>query len=208
MNGFVEMISDLIPKERDQRVKRIWMLIGLVVGTLAVSFAMMILIKRLQGVLASPLKEYALYAYGGVFFITVLNSATIIFPTPGMALVLAAANNWNPFIIAIVASIGGTLGEVTAYWVGRAGKNVILPDQSKTYKRAEEWTDRHGGWMFSLLAGVPLMPFDIVGLMAGGLKYPVGKFLFFCWLGRIPRTFIEVFFGAQLLRWIFHFFFR
>lgn len=208
MNGFVEMISDLIPKERDQRVKRIWMLVGLVLGTLAVSFAMMILIKRLQGVLASPLKEYALYAYAGVFFITVLNSATIIFPTPGMALVLAAANNWNPFIIAIVASIGGTLGEVTAYWVGRAGKNVILPEQSKTYKRAEEWTDRHGGWMFSLLAGVPLMPFDIVGLMAGGLKYPVGKFLLFCWFGRIPRTFIEVFFGAQLLRWVFHFFFR
>lgn len=208
MNGFVEILSELIPKERDKRVRRIWMLVGLVLFTLAVSFGMMLLMKRLQGVLASPLKEYALYAYLGVFVITTLNSATIVFPTPGMALVLAAANSWNPFIIAIVASIGGTLGEVTGYLVGRAGKNVILPDQSKTYKRAEEWTKSHGGWVFSLLAGVPLVPFDIVGIMAGGLKYPVGKFLLFCWFGRIPRTFIEVFFGAQLLRWVFQFLFR
>ncbi len=208
MNGIVEILTAIIPRERDRRLKRIWLLLGLVAAMLALSFMVLMLTVKLQGLLRRPLQEYALYAYVGVFIITTLNSATIIFPAPGMALVLSAASTWNPIWIALAASLGGSLGELTGYLVGRAGKNVVIPEQSAVYQRAEGWMRQHGAWVISFLAGVPLAPFDIVGLVAGGLRYPVGKFLLFCWFGRIPRTFVEVYFGASLLRWAFHFLFK
>ncbi|MBI4330023.1 MAG: VTT domain-containing protein [Chloroflexi bacterium] len=208
MNGIVEILSEMIPKERDRKIRTVWFLLALVGATLVVSFLVLLLIVRLQPLLSRPLQEYALYAYLGVFFITVLNSSTIIFPAPGMALVLAAASRWDPVWIAIAASMGGSLGELTGYLIGRAGKTVIVADQSEVYKRAERWMRHYGAWVVSFLAGIPLMPFDIVGLVAGGLKYPVGKFLLFCWFGRIPRTFVEVFGGAMLLKWVLHFLFR
>ncbi len=202
MNAIVQILTEIIPREREQRIKRIWLLAGLVGATLALSFGILMLLLRVQALLSRPLEDYAPYAYLGAFVITVLNSSTILFPGPGMALVVAAASRWDPVWIAVAASIGGSLGELTGYLVGRAGKNVIIAEQSTLYQKAEKWMRSRGGWVVTFLAGVPLTPFDVVGIVAGGLRFPVGKFLLFCWLGRLPRTFVEVFFGASLLKYL------
>ena len=58
---------------------------------------------------------------------------------------------------------------------------------------------RHGGWAIFLFALFPFLIFDFVGIAAGMLRYPVRKFILYCWLGRLPRAFIECYVGATLL---------
>ena len=105
----------------------------------------------------------------------------------------------NPPLVALVASIGGTLGEISGYLVGYGGRAFIAPDQSERYQMAERWMQRRGGFAIFLFALVPFFIFDFVGIAAGVFRYPVKKFLLYAWLGRLPRSFIEVYVGSSLL---------
>lgn len=153
------------------------------------------------------LKQFAEYGYLGVFLVTVVSSLSILLPLPGTIVVLAAADIWNPALVALVAGIGGSLGEISAYIVGYGGRVFIKPEQTGRYKEAERWMTRRGGFAIFLFALIPFLIFDFIGIAAGVFKYPLKKFLFFTLLGRLPRSFIEVYiylkFGVPLLDWIF-----
>jgi membrane protein YqaA with SNARE-associated domain len=152
------------------------------------------------------LRQFAEYGYLGVFLVTLISSLSILLPLPGTVVVLAAADIWNPALIALVAGIGGALGEISAYMLGYGGRAVIAPEQSKRYKQAEGWMKRRGGFAIFLFALIPFLIFDFMGIAAGVFRYPLRKFLFFTLLGRLPRSFIEVYvylwFGVPLLEWI------
>lgn len=150
-----------------------------------------------------PLNQFAWLAYLVVFVISLLSSATIVFPAPGVAVLMAAAAKWNPAIVAIVASIGGTLGELTGYYAGRLGRRIIITEYQAGYEKAVGWMNRYGLWSIAVFAFVPVLIFDLVGLAAGALKLPVWKFLLACWGGRIARSFVEAYFGATVIPLIF-----
>lgn len=151
----------------------------------------------------ATLDRFAILAYLAAFIIALLSNATIVIPAPGIALIIAIATQFNPAMVAIAASAGGTLGELSGYLAGRVGERIIAAEHIKGYEFAKHRVERHGYWIVSLFAAVPLVLFDIVGLVAGGLKIPVGKFLLATWVGRIPRSFVEVYGGATLLHLIF-----
>ena len=116
-------------------------------------------------------------------------------------MVIAAAI-WNTALIALVASIGGALGESTGYLLGYAGRAVIAPEQLQRYQVAEKWMKRRGGLAIFLFAFFPFLIFDFVGIAAGVFRYPLRKFLLFCWAGRLPRSFIECYAGATILEFV------
>jgi membrane protein YqaA with SNARE-associated domain len=144
--------------------------------------------------------RYGRYAYPAIFLICLLSSLTILIPAPGTVLWLLLVKflNLNKVLAGVVGSIGGTLGEITGYYVGYAGRAVIAPQYSQRYQMAERWMRRYGGITIFVFA-FTWLPFDLAGLAAGSLKYPVGKFLLFCWLGRLPRHIIEAYAGVSLL---------
>lgn len=153
------------------------------------------------------LKHFAQYGYLGVFLVALVSSLSIFLPLPGTVVVLAAADVWNPVLVALIAGIGGTLGEISGYLLGYGGRAIISPEQHERYEQAESWMRRRGGIAIFLFALIPFLIFDFIGIAAGVFKYPVHKFLFFTLLGRLPRSFIEVYvyliFGVPLLEWIF-----
>jgi len=153
------------------------------------------------------LKQFAQYGYLGVFLVTLVSSLTVLLPLPGTVVVLAAADIWNPPLIALVAGVGGALGEISGYIVGYGGRAFIAPEQTERYQEAERWMKRRGGLAIFLFALLPFLIFDFVGIAAGVFRYPLKKFLFFTLLGRLPRSFIEVYvylwLGIPLLDWIF-----
>lgn len=170
---------------------------------IALTTALVYLMWVLQGSLKAPLKEFAVLAYVIVFGATFLSSSTIIFPAPGVAIVIAAASTWNPAIVALVASIGGSLGELTAYYAGYLGKKIIIGEHRVGYYWAESWMNRYGVWAVLIFALIPMLLFDLVGLVAGALRMPVWKFLMACWGGRLPRSFVEAYVGAGIIPLIF-----
>ena len=191
----MDEVSQKIPIIKKKWVQTVLWAIALLVFTGALVYLMWILQKQFR----ISLKEYDFLAYLIVFAVTFLASCTIVLPAPGAAIVITAAAIWNPVIVALVASVGSTLGEVTAYYAGYVGKKIIINEQRPAYQRAVSWMNRYGIWTVLVIAAIPLALFDIVGLVAGALRPPLWKFLLACWVGRIPKSFIEAYIGAGLI---------
>ena len=171
------------------------------IGILSFSSGLFYLLQFIEAHYETSLAGFALHAYLLVFAITLLSSATIVLPVPvGTVLVIAAGATWNPAIVAIVASIGGTIGELSGYYAGYLGRKVVVKEQRAGLDRATRLMNKYGIWAVSFIAMIPVILFDIVGLVAGALKLPVWKFLLACWIGRLPRSFFEVYGGGELLR--------
>lgn len=168
-----------------RRVGR-WVLLAVLI---AVSLAIGISILRFS---PEP-GELDKYGYLGAFLLTLICSATILFPTPGFIVIFAMVVNpvfsWP--LVALAAAVGGGLGESTAYFAGYGGKVIIAPEKSKRYKRAMEWTRRYGGITIFLFSLAPFLPFDLAGLAAGAMRYPFWKFLTATLAGRLIRSFVE-----------------
>ena len=63
------------------------------------------------------LEGFQQYGYIGAFLVAFISSATVIFPMPGIVIVLAIAASpvFNTALVALAAGVGTTLGETTAY---------------------------------------------------------------------------------------------
>ncbi|HEX75563.1 MAG TPA: VTT domain-containing protein [Dehalococcoidia bacterium] len=174
-----------------------------VIGVVALTAGLVYFMWFLEAYFRLPLGRFAPLAYLVVFGVTLLSSSTIIFPAPGVAVIMAAASKWNPAIVAVVASVGSTLGELTGYYAGYWGRKIIVTEHREGYNRAVAWMNRYGLWAIFVFALIPVLIFDLMGLVAGALRLPVWKFLLACWGGRIVRSFIEAYFGAGAIPFFF-----
>ena len=139
--------------------------------------------------------QLAAIGYSGIFLVSLLSSATIILPAPSLALVFAmgSALPWLP--VGLAAGAGEALGELTGYLAGVGGR-VMIEDQ-KGYDRLTAWMERRGGITIFFLSVIPNPLFDLAGIAAGTLRYPVWRFLLFCWLGKSIKTCIVAWAGSQ-----------
>jgi membrane protein YqaA with SNARE-associated domain len=143
------------------------------------------------------------YGYLGAFLISLLSSATIILPVPGIAVIFALGATYDPYLVGLAAGAGSALGELSGYMAGYSGQGVLR--KSKTYLRMEHWMRRRGSVVIFVLAFVPNPIFDLAGAAAGILRYPVWKFLLFCFLGKTPRSILVAFAGAWALEGVLKF---
>lgn len=164
--------------------------IAFFLGVLGLSCALVVLFR-----LYFNLEEFLLYGYLGIFLLTVVCSATIIFPLPGEAVLIAAGGALNPFWLGLVASIGGALGELTGYLAGYWGRKIIVGEYQERYQQAERWMRRYGIPTVFVFALVPLLLFDLAGIAAGALRFPLWKFLLACWVGKLIRSLAEAYLG-------------
>ncbi len=127
-------------------------------------------------------KQLAGFGYFGVFVVSLVSSATVILPVPGVLVAFPLVTALNPALVALAASTGGIFGEITGYMAGYGGHGIT--HGSEMHLRAERWMKRWGSWTIFLFAAVPLVPFDIAGVIAGALRYPLWKFLLIGWVGK------------------------
>ena len=183
---------------RSVQVKKWLTISGIVLGMLVLTATIIYFFRFIEAYLQTSLEGFAWAGYLIVFAVTLLSSATIFVPAPSLAIVIAAATQWNPAIVAIVASIGDTLGEFMGYTAGYLGTKIIVTRHIAAYDRAVVWTQRYGIWAIFLFALIPLMLFDLVGLAAGAMRMKPWKFILACWGGRIPRAFFLAYVGSGL----------
>lgn len=176
---------------------------------LAVTFFAVIVLSfglsyLIQHFVASPnfqRYEYDWLVYLTVFGISVLVNLTIIVPVPiAVSTMVAAAVKWNPVLLAISASLGGAIGELSGYYAGYLGKRLAIPEDVLGYRRYEHWIQRYGVWAVFLLALQPVLPFDIGGFIAGTARMPVRKFLPALWAGKFLKYIIFAYVGKELIR--------
>ena len=173
--------------DKGERLKR--KLIPLLTITLVIAITVSIyLIYGRHPERLVELKNYAYWGYLGAFLISLVGNATIIFPVAvlgiliGMGTALYPINGFfGPIMVGLAGGIGAAIGEITGYMVGYSGRGVV--GGSKLYLRLVVWLRRWGILTVFILSVVPFF-FDLVGLAAGALRFPLWKFVLFCWLGR------------------------
>jgi len=147
---------------------------------LAVGISALVLVFR------EELAGLAAYGYPGIFLITLLSSATVALPVPGLALVFAAGAGFNPLLIGLAAGAGAGLGEITGYLVGYGGRGTV--ENRPNYGRIRRWMERYGAWVIFAMAAVPNPVFDIAGITAGIMRIPVWIFLLAASAGNVVKA--------------------
>ena len=148
------------------------------------------------------LRDLLVYGYLGVFLINLACAATILFPIPGEVMNITAGATLNPLLVGLIASGAATVGELTSYYAGYLGRKVILSGYSERYKKAESWLHRYGNFAVFIFALLPILIFDLLGIVAGSLRFPLWKFVLFCWLGRLIRCLVEAYLGYGIFSFI------
>jgi len=134
------------------------------------------------------------YGYLGAFLVSLISSATVILPVPGIVVLFALGASLNPVLVALAGAAGGIIGEVTGFMVGYGGHEVV--QDNRMYARVEKWMKRWGAWAIFAFASVPLPVFDVAGVVAGALGYPLWKFLLIGWVGKSIKYVFLVVTGA------------
>jgi membrane protein YqaA with SNARE-associated domain len=128
------------------------------------------------------------YGYLGAFLISLIGNASIFLPgivlpiLSGLGIVLyPVAGLVAPAVVGLAGGIGAALGEIVGYMAGYSGRSIV--ENRKLYERLVGWVRRWGTVAIFIFSLVPLF-FDLVGLAAGVLRFPLWKFILVCWLGR------------------------
>jgi membrane protein YqaA with SNARE-associated domain len=162
-----------------------------VVVVLAIAITLAIFLFRHE------LARFSHYGYPGVFIVSLLGNATVILPAPSLAVVFGMGGVLNPLLVGLIAGVGEALGELTGYMAGYGGRAVI--EDWEMYGRLEGWMRRHGAATIFVLSAIPNPVFDLAGIAAGVLRFPLNRFLLSCWVGKTIKTTAFAFAGAQFI---------
>jgi len=156
--------------------------------TLVVVIGLTVALHLTYGRHPERLTELRNYAYGGAFLISLIGNATIIFPgavlviLSNLGIVLYSSTGLaGPIIVGLAGGVAAAIGETTGYIAGYSGREVVVG--RKMYGQIEGWVRKWGSLAIFVFSLVPFM-FDLVGIVAGVLRFPFWKFIIFCGLGR------------------------
>lgn len=187
-----QLVEGLLESQRKRKrnlVRAYWR-VSLVVLVLAVSIV--ILLNR------NWLRQFAEYGYPGVFIVSLLGNATIVLPAPSMALVFAMGGALPPVFVGLVAGAGEALGELTGFLAGYGGRAVV--ERYDLYARFRGYMEKYGLFAIFFLSVIPTPFFDLAGVAAGALRFPVWQFLLVCWVGKTIKCVLVAFAGAGSVR--------
>jgi membrane protein YqaA with SNARE-associated domain len=132
------------------------------------------------------LQDLRQYGYAAVFLVGLISNATLILPVPGLAVSSVMGGVLNPWLVGIVGGVGQALGELTGYMAGYSGQTWV--DDYAVYDRLTRWMQRYGVWAVFFLAFIPNPIFDVGGMIAGALRFPLWKFLVSCIAGKVSKN--------------------
>ncbi len=141
--------------------------------------------------------------YAGALAINLIASASIIIPVPGLIVVCGGAveeAGLNPVLLGMAGGFGSTIGELSGYLAGYGGSALV--QRSKYYERISQWVVRYGGLPIFILSAIPNPVFDVAGIAAGSLGYPLRLFFIYVLAGKLVK-FIVVAYACRLsIDWI------
>lgn len=161
-------------------------------------FVLVLVITILLIRFRDEVEAFERYGYPGIFLVSILSNATLIFPIPGVIFTSAMGAVFNPVGVAVASGIGATIGELTGYLAGFSGQVII--DRKDWYDRLTGWMKKYGNLTVLIMAFIPNPIFDLAGVAAGMLKMPVSHFIFWCALGKILKMLVFSYTGASIFR--------
>jgi membrane protein YqaA with SNARE-associated domain len=133
------------------------------------------------------------YGLLGLFIASIIANATVLLPMPIDLVVLAISleSSSLPEVVFIsgVVGAGAAIGEMTAYMAGLLGVQTAEKIKESEFKQIgamRERIERLGMSFIFFMAVIPL-PFDIIGITAGFIRYNPKKFFVAALFGKMVR---------------------
>jgi membrane protein YqaA with SNARE-associated domain len=174
------------PEERRRLIIRLCLLLALLVLTV------FLIINR------QKIQQFTQYGYAGIFLLSILANATIIFPLPGVVFTSAMGAVFNPLWVAVAAGCGAALGEMTGYLAGFSGQFIV--EDRDWYEKVTRWMNKYGSLTVLVMSFIPNPLFDLAGIAAGVLKMSVPRFLFWCLIGKTLKMLVFAYTGSTVLQ--------
>lgn len=147
-------------------------------------------------------QRFGHWGYVGAFVISLIASATIVLPAPGIVVVIAMGAALNPILLGVVAGLGSAVGELTGYAAGRGGRALIPTQNQKQFEQIQTLTRRYGPVLLAVLAAIPFPLFDFAGIVAGMLRMRVVNFFLAVAIGKSIKYVIMILLGTSSLHWL------
>ncbi|MAG18151.1 MAG: hypothetical protein CL944_01620 [Candidatus Diapherotrites archaeon] len=162
---------------------------------------------------ASVVNELILgYGLVGLLIASIIANASIFLPVP-IDLVIFALSAQSPnfldvVVLSLVAGFGAAVGEMTAYIMGLLGIKTAEKAKHKEFLQIEAVREKLGkkGAIFIFLGAMTPFPFDLIGIVAGLIKYDAKKFFLAALAGKIVRYLIigwAAFYGLSFAKDLF-----
>lgn len=132
----------------------------------------------------------------GIFLINFLGNATIFLPAPAIATVVLGGVVYSPLVVAVVSSLGGSLGEMVGYVLGYSGRKLFIKNHHILFIVARDIFKDYGTFIVLAVALIPNPFFDVIGIFAGIAHFSPVRFFTVLLIGRIIRNFLLAYFGS------------
>lgn len=133
------------------------------------------------------------YAYVGAFLISLLGSLIPFLPLPYLIPIVLMADKLNPVILGLVSGIGGAVGKITSYLIGRVSRRFFQTKNNKSNIMIRA-INKFGVVAVFLFALTPL-PDDVLYIPVGFAKMNFIKFMIANALGKIILTILVAYLG-------------
>ena len=121
--------------------------------------------------------------YASIWLLSFIAAALIFLPVSALAAVcVAVAVDLNPFVVAVVAASAESIGEQTRYLAGMGGKSFF--QHKRFYLRFKNLFEKYSFLCLLIGSAIPNPLFDVLGVAAGSILYPVRKFLLLVFIGK------------------------
>lgn len=165
------------------------------IGTLVVSSLFVIL----PFIVKIDYERFQALGLLGVLITAFFGSVTVFIPSPAIFSIGVAGGYYNPLLVGLMAAIGSTIGDTTGYLLGYSSNKATEFEKKKIWYGLLHFTLEKYGVIIILVASIIPNPFfDGLGILAGLAKYPIKKFLFYIFIGRILRFYIVALIGNAL----------
>jgi len=139
------------------------------------------------------------FGYMGILFVGVLSSVSIFLPSPAFVFIVAisATRLFDPFLVGFFAGLGAALGELTSYAVAFGGTKLASRKYNvdKRIREVHKYFESYGDEVIIFLFAISPLPFDIIGLFCGLVKYPIRKFFVLTLAGKLVKYWIIAYSG-------------
>ena len=124
-----------------------------------------------------------MHGYLGAFLGSIIGNISIFIPVPFALVIYAFGSILNPLLLGIVAGLGSTIGEVTAYLIGVGGRKIIEKHYGQRLDAIKTIIKKYGFVAIFLAALLPI-PDDLLLIPLGMMRYEAKKIFVAMILGK------------------------
>jgi len=145
------------------------------------------------------------WGYLGIFIVSLVSSASILLPLPSFVIIFTFGAVYDPFWVALAGSFGASIGNVTSYFIGLGGKELLEDKYAKRLKKIKDVFKKYGAPLWIILVHATPLPDDIVGIFCGVIRYDFRRYILYSFIGVMILYLILAYSGHYSINWVLDF---